>query len=105
MLPRIGVVGELVTIIDGVAGLTKTETGEVAGRDAYVESPLYVAATVYVPSDGVEIIQLNKSVLGPLAGFVVDVQAVACPVTLQVTVPVGAAKPFTPVTSAAKVIA
>ena len=41
--PRTGLEGDVVTAIDGVAGLTVTESGDAADSAAKLESPLYVA--------------------------------------------------------------
>ena len=58
----IGLDGEVEIAIVGVPFATTIFWATVGGRDAYVESPLNVATTVYVPAVGVASVQLNKAV-------------------------------------------
>jgi hypothetical protein len=58
---------------------------------------------VYVPAIGVAIVQVKSSVRAPVTTAGLVVQAVAAPVTVQVTVPPGRFEPE-PVTNAVAVI-
>ena len=98
--PRTGLEGSVFIAIVGVALATTTETAVVGANGEYVLSPLYVATAVYVPATGVLIWQVYKALFVPLTGPSEEVQLVAAPEIVHVSVPVGAGSSAEPVTSA-----